>query len=335
MITPHATWNILDSTKLQDYMTCPRMYFYRYILGWRPDYPQIDLVFGSAWHKAMAVLLEQGYSNEVLNLAISAFEEEYRKTFPNAYDDEIYAPKMPSNAIRGLLQYIITYNQDKFEVLAVEVAGTVAISDTQSLHYRIDGIVRDLDGKVYILEHKTGSNPGAQWQNQWALKVQIGTYAHVLYCTYPSGEIAGVHVNGFFPHNPPMLKLNREMRAGAKDNEFLRMKIWMPPSRMRVWLHTVNHYAERLALDTEVIKEIPEVLEQAPMLKEFVMNTESCSKYRGCPYRDFCATWSNPLHHCDTPPIGFITEFWDPRDSEKEAKTINNIPLEASSGKVS
>lgn len=326
-LVEHNTWSILDSTKLQDYITCPRMYFYRYILGWRPEGIQIDLVFGSAWHKAMAILLEEGYSNASLNIAIAAFEQEYRKSVTNPADDEIYGHKIPANAIRGLVQYLITYNTDKFKVIAVEVAGSVQINSTTKMHYRLDGIVQEPEtDKVMVLEHKTGSSHSAQWQNQWALKVQIGAYAHVLYCLYPEAQIAGVQINGFFPHNPPLRKRDGTPYANSKDNEFARMLIHMPPSRMNVWLHTVNIWAKRLEQDMYDLMS-GEESESHPIMRSFVMSPESCSKYRGCPYRDFCVVWENPLQRCSEPPIGFIEEHWDPRDAEKEAKMLKNLSI--------
>jgi len=52
LIPYHYTWEIQDSSKVQDAMTCMRRYFYNYILGWQSDAPNNHLVFGSAWHDA-------------------------------------------------------------------------------------------------------------------------------------------------------------------------------------------------------------------------------------------------------------------------------------------
>ncbi len=55
-ILQQPTFTIVDSSKLQDYMMCPRYYFYRYVLGWVPEEPNHDLIFGEAWHVSIAHL---------------------------------------------------------------------------------------------------------------------------------------------------------------------------------------------------------------------------------------------------------------------------------------
>ena len=59
------------------------------------------------------------------------------------------------------------------------------------------------------------------------------------------------------------------------------------------------------------------------MLMCFPMNTESCTKYFGCAYHDFCQAWPNPLQHCEEPPLGFKIEHWDP--TEGESKYVVNV----------
>ena len=36
-VPEHESWYIHDSSKIQEYLECPRMYFYRYVMGWTPD----------------------------------------------------------------------------------------------------------------------------------------------------------------------------------------------------------------------------------------------------------------------------------------------------------
>jgi CRISPR/Cas system-associated exonuclease Cas4 (RecB family) len=62
----HETWQVLDATKLQTYMRCPRKFFFNYVLGWKSEIPSNHLVFGSAWHMAMEVLLDKGYNSRGL-----------------------------------------------------------------------------------------------------------------------------------------------------------------------------------------------------------------------------------------------------------------------------
>ena len=74
-------WDILDSSKIQSYMRCPRKYFFNHILGWSLEEeeqgaleisssgllaaPKSEirksehLVFGTAWHHSMEHLLRE------------------------------------------------------------------------------------------------------------------------------------------------------------------------------------------------------------------------------------------------------------------------------------
>ena len=60
------------------------------------------------------------------------------------------------------------------------------------------------------------------------------------------------------------------------------------------------------------------------VLMAFPMNNGSCTKYKGCPYYDFCLAWQNPLQRAYEPPLGFRTEFWNPSEME----TTNKKDLE-------
>ena len=86
MIQPHSSWNIIDSTKLNAFLECPRSYFYEYILGWRSEAPNLHLEFGKAWHLAMEHLILHGYDETSIKDAYLKFHEHYRSHFPELLD---------------------------------------------------------------------------------------------------------------------------------------------------------------------------------------------------------------------------------------------------------
>jgi hypothetical protein len=88
-LTPSPTWTRIDSSKLQDYLMCPRYYFYSHILGWKGEEPNHDLVFGQAWHAAMQYLAIHGYSDEDVTEAFDKFLDVYRPYF-SVETDELY-----------------------------------------------------------------------------------------------------------------------------------------------------------------------------------------------------------------------------------------------------
>ena len=92
------TWKITDPTKLNCFLSCPRMYFFEYILGWRPETPNNHLVFGTAWHAAQEYLLLHDYSVQSVMDAYNVMVREYRKVL-GPETDEMFEPKTMENAL--------------------------------------------------------------------------------------------------------------------------------------------------------------------------------------------------------------------------------------------
>ena len=299
-VEEHPTWDIIDSTKLQDFIACERMYFYRYMLGWQGEGPNVHLVFGEAWHRAMEHLLLNGYGSRAIVEAFEIGDSYYRKHFPEIMD-EVNHPKIPGVMLLALEQYANTYKEDweDQEVLYTEIAGTVPIED-RLLHFRQDAILRTKGG-IISREHKTGSQLSRMWRDQWHLSTQIGTYAHVLYCLYPPEEVEGVVINGAIFNKTKV--------------QFERIPIRKRPIDMQVWYWNTAHFMEMIEWETE---RLVGCKDSDDVMMAFPMRNQSCTRYFGCPYHDFCMAWPNPLQHVDELPMGFEVKRWDP--SEKEAK---------------
>lgn len=305
----HRTWDIQDSTKIQEYLDCPRKYFFRYVLGWDMDVPNQHLIFGEAWHKAMEVILELGYTKEALEKATEAFFESYRKHLPPDTDDQ-YKNKNPNRIREILAAYMIFYqNRDDFNVRMIEIAGQAHINDDgDTIHYRLDAECEDKGG-IFALEHKTSQRQSQQWTMQWPLSIQIGTYTHVLYSLHNPSDVWGVKINGTF--------------FKTRDVDFMRLPIRKTPDQMQVWLWTVQDTFRDIKHDYE---RLSEARVSDPILQAFPQRPTSCTKYFGCPYHDFCMAWPNPLQEAQSgPEIGFKHNFWDPSERTAEAKEIKNV----------
>lgn len=300
--------DVIDSSMIQSFMDCPRSYFYRYVLGWTSVDPKQDLVFGSSWHLALEHLLQTGNSAASVSDAHALFLQEYRQSFPES-SDEIYKSKNPNNALLALIEYSTKYadNNDN-QVLYTEVAGKVPITSDQDIHFRIDAILRNKAGKIFVLEHKTGSVYSPMWETQWPLKVQIGTYTHVLHCLAKPEDIDGVVVNATFFG-----------RTNSKI-DFHRLPIKKTLADMQQWMYNTQFWLAWIRQELENLKQVKTT---DVVMSAFPLNTESCSKYFGCPYHDLCTSWTNPLRQCEQyRPVQFKEEYWDPRDYEKKAKYI-------------
>lgn len=302
----HHTFDVHDSTKLKTYMDCPRKYFYEYILGWRPEGGNIHLIFGSAIHEAFEILLQEGYGLDIVNKAFAAFEKSYFAEVDKSKDD--HPTKNASKAFNALWEYVQTYaTVDNFSDVRTEIAGTVPINNEDEMSFRIDAIIKDADG-IYVMDHKTASRLSEQWTNQWTLSMQLGLYIHVLYCLYDKEDVWGAKINGIV--------------LTKKSVDLCRVPVKKSPAQMLQWLYNVNEWMTRLKQDW---LRLEASTPSHAVMQAFGMNTESCTKYFGCPYLPYCTSWPNPLQYADNPPIGFKVERWDPKQHNEEgAKEVHN-----------
>ena len=311
-ILSHPSWTMYDSSKVQAFMECPRKYFYRYVLGWDNEQPSIHLIFGEGWHRAMAILLREGYTREAVEQGYAAFEAYYRESF-GPEQDELMHPKSPGGALSALIQYAQFYAKiDHFKVLFTEVAGSVPINEVDRLSFRLDALVEDQDGKK-LLEHKTGSRNDNAWSAQWRLSMQVRTYTHVMNCLYPPEEIWGALINGTFFY---------------KDKcAFLRVPVRTSIGSMNAWLFTANYWVGQIKGEHQALEMCSP---SEPVLEAFPMNTCNCTKYGICQHMDHCEAWANPLQHLEHRPTSMVERWWDPaKENEKGAQKVVHISLDS------
>ena len=293
--------NIIDSSKIQTYQTCPRQFMFEHILGWRFDRSRHDLIFGQAWHLAMEQMLKdyaEDKKYKKVEAAYAKFEELYRKYYTTETDMDL-APKNPGTALAMLHEYARTYSYDNFGVVHTEASGLTPISNERFVSFRLDAVI-DLgkDKGLAILEHKTTKYLSSTWQEQWPNKFQINLYSHALEVQF-NEPVYGIIVNGAV--------------FRKSGGEFIRAVMRKSPDMKEFWIGQFNAWFDMIEADLERMQDSI----NKPTLEAFPLNGESCTKYnRACPYIDFCRVWANPLHHCEETPIGFIKEYWDPRREE-------------------
>lgn len=309
-------WEIQDPTKVMEYIRCPRKYFYGYVLGWRPTMPNNHLVFGSAVHKAMEHILLNGYSvNEVLR-AHEKFLHYYREHFPED-TDEMFFPKTPDNFLVVLTAYTRKYERDldSFKVLYTEIAGTISLRDDLSLAFRMDSILENLKGLRSSLEHKTGSSSW-NWEMQWDLSIQVGTYTHVLNCLFDLESVEGVRMNGLIfgkaKKGWEQLKTGQSLTVNPPF-DFIRYPAFKSKTQMQTWLYTVTYYLDMIKFEFE---QLLHCRFDDPVMFAFPMRHVACTDFGGCPWHDFCISFQNPLQRSEEPPLGYEVSHWNPLKEE-------------------
>lgn len=306
-------WDIYDSTKIQEYMDCPRQFFYKRILGWTRETPFAnDLQFGKAWHKAMEILYKGGYGDENVQRAYEeGFLPTYREIFPPD-SDVLFDPKTPDNALLALSAYCVypanVRDFDLFDIIKTEIAGMVLIDEQTKIVYKIDLLARRKDNGKYLgFEHKTKKNSFSRtWTDQWIESVQVKNYNHALNMLMGVDQSDGIVVNG-----AAFLKTK---------NDYARIDVRTPPDMMCEHLWNMRETIDSMKMDLESLSQCKD---SDRIMMCFPKRPPSCTKYYGCEMASFCAAWPNPLQRCLTPPPGYKVDHWDPLAEENASERID------------
>ena len=160
--------------------------------------------------------------------------------------------------------------------------------------YKVDVNILDSDGQIYQLI------PG------W---LRGG-----MNCMFPIEDVLGVEFCGTMFE---FLKRGSKNREAGYHVTFERIPAFKTPDQMNVWLWNVIDKLDDIDRETERLFHCKE---EDAVLMAFPMNTNSCTKYWGCAFHDYCLAWSNPLQQAYEPPIGFRVEFWNPAEMKTSVK---------------
>lgn len=311
-VPSHPSHHILDSTKLKEYMECPRKFFYRYVLGWNSSKPSNHLVFGQAVHLAMEHLILHGYNSHSVVDAMDLFNECYREQFPPE-TDIYYSPKTPDRFFGMLVEYLRTYATDlsDYGVYKTEIGGTIHLSPTHVLAWKMDTIMYNrITGMYFSLEHKTkqGNYIPRSYEIDFMMGPQVGTYTHVLNSLFRPEDVEGVVINCMC------------FKKTKTKAEYIlqRIPINMSNKMMHIWLETSKSWMDCIEED---FHRLSESSPSQDILKCFKMNGGSCSNWGGtCAFNDLCTSWGNPLRHLHQMPLDMEVRFWNPLEEELREK---------------
>lgn len=317
-IEPHDSWWVVDSSKMQDYLRCPRYYFFRHIVGWEEDKSRIHLEFGTAMHKAVEHLLLNGTSAEAIREAFLIFYVHYREHFPEDRDDKNF-PKNPVTFAAAIVDYSLRLETESYKVVLTETSGAVPISldPPRSIHFKLDSIL-EAGGKYKFRDLKSASRITDAGISAYEHNFQMGTYTHVLFCFFPPELIEGgeVDIIAFY---------KTKQKDTQANHSFRRIHLAKTKDMMLDYIWHVNHYFDMMEED---LRSLSVASPTFHTFEGFPKNPSACGDFGGCPYVNICSP--NPIGRCQSnPPPGFVQRFWDPREKDKEAKVVvdpENIP---------
>ncbi|MCL4360273.1 ATP-dependent helicase [Patescibacteria group bacterium] len=155
--TGRAAVTYLSYSQLETYKTCPLQYRYRYILK-IPVPPRAALSFGSTMHRVIEAFyrLVQNNQHPTKDTLLALFDRQWS---PVGYGNKAYEEKMKARG-RELLAGYFDHGYDPKRVpLALEQAFRIKITPALTLGGKIDRVDPLPDGKIEIIDYKTGHAP--------------------------------------------------------------------------------------------------------------------------------------------------------------------------------
>lgn len=351
MEKPEASLDVIDSTKLKCFCSCERMFFYEYVLGWRSP-ESVHLAYGKAIHDALHEIniltnVDEAKLQDLTEKAL-LFDEALRTmlargiTITNAvkaciplvgnspigrfYDSMEASVDPHKNATKGVLSLIkyvlehcqkIKWFQHEGEP-AVEIGGSILISDDIVLSYRLDGLaVDEATGNVYGVEYKTGKTT-PYWLTQWDTDIQFSIYNLIVMLI--GGSLSFVLVKGLLLNNT---KLDA---VGKQDiNDPYRHVILETLQIPRTALFLENFVSDVRILWTRLHEnfQTAEKCKNKEVLETFPRNYRTCNAFYGrpCPYLYYCLSTTNPLRDVlerGYKPAEFEVRHWNPLDDVRK-----------------
>lgn len=308
---------IVDNFALTNFTTCAAKFKLRMEDGWTTKWKSGALGFGGALHEGLAAW----YKTKDASKALMAIHEKWPSNTPP--DD--YRTK--EKCLNVMIEYIKRYPVESFKIVGldqgeplVEVSFTldtdmkvqfcssclmVAVSGSgnatlcgncnkplEEILYGgiFDGLV-DFNGAIYTLEHKTTSQLGAYYFNQFKPNNQISGY------DWAAGKLTGYRVGGSLVNAVGVYKV------GA--TKFERQITTRSDAEVREWLRNVQSVCTQIAI--------------ARATNRWPMSTMACTLYGQCEYHGVHSL-ANEAEREKYLEMQYIRQPWshEDRDDKKE-----------------
>jgi hypothetical protein len=158
---------ILDSTAMMAYKTCPTLYFFQIVLGFRPKQDAPYFAFGAAYHKFREHLerfvVEGKTEQEAFLLALQIAVDHAAKHLPSQISDTkwdfLTVERLKTSCGEAFKHWLAERINGKIKVIAYEQPFTLQMDDGTWIAGRADQIVewnRELWGRDFKTSSKTG-----------------------------------------------------------------------------------------------------------------------------------------------------------------------------------
>lgn len=317
-----------DNTRISGFKKCPRKFFFRHMKHWVRDGTAPALTFGLAWHEAMDVvwgLAESDRSDrELMKVSWARFCEKWEEEgLPSAseFNDnpahlDYFKFRTPWTAAEMLSSYISQRRAwiKQRRLIAIEQPFCTPMPDFPNRFYigRIDKLVEEANGDIRPIEHKTTSlyakDTGIRstYVDSFYPNSQVDGYLNSLK-TVHGKKLKSLYVDAALVHKTvhdsfKFIPVDRHPNAIAT---FVSEANW--------WINQIETEKKKYALITTDAIELPDETTARELASCFPKNTESCSDFAGCSYRDICKYVHLP-HIVKDVPVGYKLDKWEPFD---------------------
>lgn len=280
-----------DNTAVEDWERCPTYARNKQLLRRTALKAAIALDFGGAIHQA----LEVRYRKTGGQAVTAALEAEQHAVLGRAYSKFI-VPDEDHRHLGRAKEVITLYNehfkQEPFEIVAVEmpfvcelgvlenalVEGTAYGNEARNVRLlyqgRIDLVVRDHNGRLWVVDFKTMDEFGAKTFYKYPLSSQLRGYCWAVAQT----NVLGLPVFGGLIRaivvRKPLQKEPSPSRPSKPRTEFQQDYFIYSPESIKEWhtntIEKARNWLQRVASNN------------------YPMHESRCSDYGGCMYRDVC-----------------------------------------------
>ena len=350
-IPSRPEWEIMDATKLKCFMSCERMFFFEYVLGWRQE-GSIHLSYGTHVHQALHEIALSGSNPFTIDLR--AFIDSYYGQMPKIqlsqiielYVQAVQNPILTKfwysfpakefwdankNPVKGILSLYLFCQEPvtEWKLLEgqpmVELGGQIVLSEDMILSYRLDGFGKLPNGNWGGIEYKTGA-ASQNWDAQWETDLQVTLYSLVGY--EATGKLGGLSVKGLLVNKSTMDDTKGLDKKDPFRHVMVRnLTIYKSSGQLCSFIEDLKTWWQRLHWNFSQAA----LTKNQDILVGFPRNYKNCASFFGrpCPYTDYCHS-----HHLnilksvierDYRPLEFVVNHWNPLDGLKNALNVERI----------
>lgn len=286
------------TSEMRCFKKCRRRWMYEYVQGIKPVKLQKPLLVGTLYHYGVELLMKGTKLDKI-------------EPMLHVKNEQASAPEMPE-AVEARLAYLMVQEFDKhsgwrdWEIQTVEAPFECFCGRGRRLSGKIDACVK-VDGKTYLLEHKTTSTYGETYETNLLWDEQPTNYLFAYQCLLENGLISGEMPVGVFYciiQKPPFKRLlatpvdKRKYKADGTlyvnmrdhdetDDEYI--------ARCREWYSADCRLHKTFAIRTnaqlqEQFADIKTVMRDMMLCEKngtFYRNPDAC-RIIDCPYRPKC-----------------------------------------------